>query len=66
MKKSKKIILGIVIFIAILVAGGVVFFGSSLSRLDEVPVVNLEDVTDGTYEGSEETPLVIINMMIVE
>ena len=64
MKKSKKIILGIVIFIAILVAGGVVFLGSSLSRLDEVPVVNLEDVTDGTYEGSEETPLVKVTVKV--
>lgn len=64
MKKSKKIILGIVIFIAILVVGGVVFLGSSLNRLDEVPVVNLEDVADGTYEGSEETPLVKVTVKV--
>lgn len=64
MKKSKKIILGIVIFIAILVVGGVVFLGSSLKRLDEVPVVELTDVADGTYEGSEETPLVKVTVKV--
>lgn len=64
MKKSVKVILGIVIFIAILVVGGVVFLGSSLSRLDEVPVVELTDVADGTYEGSEETPLVKVTVKV--
>ncbi|MDO4493689.1 MAG: FMN-binding protein [Clostridia bacterium] len=66
MKKTGKILVGIVLFIGI-VAGGIrLYLGQQIKeiykRLDAVAIVDVSNVKDGTYRGIEETPLVKVTV----
>lgn len=68
MKKAGKIVLVIVLLIGVCVGGIGIFMKQQISqtykRLDEVAIVELSDVEDGTYEGIEETPLVKVTVAV--
>lgn len=68
MKKVGKILLGIVLFIGIIVGGMSLFMRHQINktykRLDEVEIVDLSEVEDGTYEGIEETDLVKVTVVV--
>lgn len=68
MKKGSKILLSIVLLIVI-IAGGVSLFmryqiNQTYKRLDEIAVVDLSEVEDGIYEGTEETDLVKATVVV--
>lgn len=68
MKKVGKILLGIVLFIGIIVGGMSLYMRHQINktykRLDEVEIVDLSEVEDGTYEGIEETDLVKVTVVV--
>ena len=68
MKKVGKMLLVMGCIIGISVAGINLVMKKQVSRmyeqLDAVTVVALEDVADGTYEGSAETPLVKVTVAV--
>lgn len=68
MEKVGKIFLGIVLFIGILVGGISIFMQHQMKqtykRLDEVRIVDLSEVEDGIYEGTEETDLVKVTVVV--
>lgn len=68
MKKVSKILLGIVLFIVIMIGGISLFMRHQINqtyrRLDEVEIVVLSKVEDGTYEGIEETDLVKATVVV--
>lgn len=69
MKKGSKILLGIVLFIGIIIGGISLFMRHQINqtyrRLDEVEIVDLSEVEDGTYEGIEETDLVKVTVVVM-
>lgn len=68
MKKGGKILLGIVFFIVIVIGAGSLFMRRQINqtykRLDEVEITDLSEVEDGTYEGTEETDLVKVTVVV--
>ena len=68
MKKGRKILLGIVLFIGVMIGGISLFMRHQINqtyrRLDEVEIVDLSEVEDGTYEGIEETDLVKVTVVV--
>lgn len=68
MKKISKILLNIVLLIIILIAGIGLFMQHEINqtykRLDAVAVVDVKDVADGAYEGTEETDLVKVTVVV--
>lgn len=68
MKKAVKIIVVIGVIIAVLVVAAGVFMNSRIEKtyeyLDRIPSVELSDVKDGTYEGSEDTDLVKVTVSV--
>lgn len=68
MKKGCKILLGVVLFIVIIIAGIRLFMRYQIDqtyrRLDEVEIVDLSEVEDGIYEGIEETALVKVTVAV--
>ena len=68
MKKVGKILLSIVLFLGIIVGGISLFMRHQIKqtykRLDEVAIVDLAAVEDGIYEGTEETDLVKVSVVV--
>lgn len=68
MKKGIKVLLGVVVVFAVLIMV-IAFFAQNVMKnkaeeMDSVPVVELEDVADGVYEGIAETPLVKVTVEV--
>ena len=68
MKKLIKALLLLLLALALLVLGGMTAMQAqarrSMAELDAVPVIPLSAVTDGVYEGVQETPLVKVTVSV--
>lgn len=68
MKKAVKVIVVIGVVIAVLVVAAGAFMNSQVekayNRLDQIPAVELSDVKDGTYEGSEDADIVKVTVSV--
>lgn len=68
MKKVGKILLVLALLIVIAVGGIGYLMKKQVSQmyeqLDAAAIVSLEDVADGTYEGTAETPLVKVTVAV--
>lgn len=68
MKKGIKVVASVFAILVLVI--GVIFFslinimGQKSKDMDNVPVVALEDVADGVYEGIAETPLVKVTVEV--
>ena len=68
MKKGLKVCLGvvgaIVGIIVVMVVVMIVNMGKAGKKVENVPVVELSEVKDGSYEGEAETPLVKVKLSV--
>ena len=68
MKKGTKILIGIMVVVVVLIAVVAISAKNILNgkseEMDHVPVVELQDVEDGVYEGIAETPLVKVTVEV--
>ena len=66
MKKLIRALLLLLLALALLVLGGMVAMQArrSMAELEAVPVIPLSAVTDGVYEGMQETPLVKVTVSV--